>query len=312
MYKRALAMSGSLLAVGMITAAVAPGAAQADAAATSSAAHSAPVYLAAKLVGENEVPVKGGPAVGDKNGSAFAVFEINGDQVSYAVKWQGVATPTMFHIHQGKKGKNGDVKIGFFMDGLPKGTTGVSGTVRVTDKALLAGITKNPANWYANVHTGEFPGGAVRAQLYRIRPVNLGSVLAIGNGRRLHAKADGKQEVPAPGQKVGDRNGHAEWLFDIHGGKIDYATLFHGISAPTMGHIHQGAKGKNGPVAVPLFEAPKGLPKGVDGLAGSVSIKSGTAKGIAKNAKNWYANLHTGEFPGGAVRGQLYSANGGW
>lgn len=308
MYKRALALSGSVLAAGMITAAVVPGAAQADAAAT----HPAPVYFAAKLTGTNEVPVKGGPAVGDRNGSAFAVFEIDGDRVSYAVRWTGIATPMMFHIHQGKKGKNGDVKIGFFMDSLPKGTTGVSGTVKVTDKALLAGITKNPANWYANVHTGEFPGGAVRAQLYRIRPVSLGSVLAIGNGRRLHALGDGRQEVPAPGQKVGDRNGHAEWLFDVHGGKIDYATLFHGISAPTMGHIHSGAKGKNGPVAVPLFAAPKGLPKGVEGLAGTVSIKSGTAKGISRNAKNWYANLHTAEFPGGAVRGQLYSANGGW
>ncbi|TDD28512.1 CHRD domain-containing protein, partial [Nonomuraea terrae] len=228
MNKRALALPGAVLAAGLLSAAFVPGAAQADA-----SPYAAPVYFAAKLTGKNEVPVKGGPKVGDKNGSALAVFVIDRDKVSYAVRWEGTATPTMFHIHQGKKGQNGDVKIGFFMDGLPKGTSAVSGTVQVKDKNLLAGITRNPGNWYANLHTGEFPGGAVRAQMYRIKPVNLASVLAIGNGSRFHVKADGKQEVPAPGQKVGDKDGFAEWLFDIKGGKIEYATLFNGIAPPT-------------------------------------------------------------------------------
>ncbi|SDK68404.1 CHRD domain-containing protein [Nonomuraea maritima] len=306
MNKRALALPGALIAAGLVAGALAP-AAQAD-----SSPYAAPVYFAAKLVGKNEVPVKGGPKVGDKDGSAFAVFVIDRDKVSYAIRWNKTDTPSMFHIHQGKAGKNGDVKIGFFMDGLPKGTTAVSGTVKVTDKALLAGIRNNPQNWYANLHTGEFPGGAVRAQLYRIKPVNLASLLAIGNGSRFHVKADGKQEIPAPGQKVGDKNGFAEWLFDIKGSKIEYATLFSGISAPTMAHIHSGPKGKNGPVAVQLFADMNGLPAGVNGLAGVASIKKDTAKGISRNAKNWYANLHTGEFPGGAVRGQLWSAKGAW
>ncbi|MFI7616104.1 CHRD domain-containing protein [Nonomuraea terrae] len=307
MNKRALALPGAVLAAGLLSAAFVPGAAQADA-----SPYAAPVYFAAKLTGKNEVPVKGGPKVGDKNGSALAVFVIDRDKVSYAIRWEGTATPTMFHIHQGKKGQNGDVKIGFFMDGLPKGTSAVSGTVPVKDKNLLAGITRNPGNWYANLHTGEFPGGAVRAQMYRIKPVNLASVLAIGNGSRFHVKADGKQEVPAPGQKVGDKDGFAEWLFDIKGGKIEYATLFNGIAPPTLAHIHSGAKGKNGPVAVDLFADSNGLPAGVNGLAGTATIKKDTAKGISKNPKNWYANLHTGQFPGGAVRGQLYSANGAW
>jgi hypothetical protein len=305
--KRFLALPGVVLATGLL-AATAP-AAVAEADATASAA---PVYFAAKLLGKNEVPTSGGPAVGDKNGGAYAVFAISGDHMSYAIRWQKTATPTAFHIHQGKKGKNGDVKVGFFMESLPKGTNAISGTVKVDSRALLAGIKKNPANWYANLHTGEFPGGAVRAQLFKIKPVNLGSILAIGNGGRFHVQADGKQEVPAPGQKVGDRNGRAEWLFEIDGSKIEYATLFHGIAQPTIAHIHSGAKGKNGPVAVDLFADSNGLPKGVNGLAGTVPIKSGTAKGIKKNAKNWYANLHTGEFPGGAVRGQLYWAGGAW
>jgi hypothetical protein len=50
------------------------------------------------------VPVSGGPAVGDKNGSgrpavgdkngnAYAVIRIHGNEVSYAVRWNGIATP---------------------------------------------------------------------------------------------------------------------------------------------------------------------------------------------------------------------------
>jgi hypothetical protein len=31
---------------------------------------------------------------------------------------------------------------------------------------LMAAILKNPHKYYANVHTGPFPGGAVRGQLF--------------------------------------------------------------------------------------------------------------------------------------------------
>ncbi|GAA5061657.1 hypothetical protein HNP84_005875 [Thermocatellispora tengchongensis] len=45
-------------------------------------------------------------------------------------------------------------------------------------------------------------------------------------------------------------------------------------------------------------------------MAGIVRSDAGLLADIAKSPKKWYANLHTGEFPDGAVRGQL--GKGGW
>jgi hypothetical protein len=118
--------------------------------------------------------------------------------------------------------------------------------------------------------------------------------------------------VPAPGAKVGDRDGRAEWLVGIRGTKLYYATIWNKLDPVTNGHIHRGKKGKNGPVVVDLFGDANGLPAGVTGLAGDAPVKRDIAKGILKNPKNWYANLHTTKFTGGAVRGQLHAAHGSW
>ncbi|GLW11994.1 hypothetical protein Misp01_71220 [Microtetraspora sp. NBRC 13810] len=299
MTKRILTVSGLALATALVAASFTPATAQA----------SSDVYLAATLSGKNEVPAAGAK-VGDRNGSAFAVFRIHGKQVDYAIRWQKVAAPTAFHIHQGRAGRNGDVKIPFFGAALPSSLSAVKGTVTVKDSGLLERIRNSPSGWYANLHTGEFPGGAVRAQLHRIRPVSLESVLATGSHATITASADGRQEVPAPGTKVGDRNGRAAWLVWVDGTQVHFATAWKQIAAPTNAHIHRGVKGKNGPVVVDFFAAGNGLPAGVNGIAGTGRASADVAAGIRNNPKGWYTNLHTTEFPGGAVRGQLY--RGGW
>jgi hypothetical protein len=67
---------------------------------------------------------------------------------------------------------------------------------------------------------------------------------------------------------------------------------------PTAAHIHVGAAGKNGPVAVPFtqegnnFKAPPGAKLNAD------QIK-------AFQAGELYFNVHTAANPGGEIRGQL-------
>ncbi len=125
-------------------------------------------FFGSVLTGADEVPVEGGPAVGDKDGHALALMRIQGDRVSYAFTFSGIGTPTLGHLHKGVKGVNGDVKIPFFTQKLADGKKFVFGTVTVADKDLLKGIKANPGNWYFNIHTGEFPGGAVRGQAYKL------------------------------------------------------------------------------------------------------------------------------------------------
>ncbi|MFC8431412.1 CHRD domain-containing protein [Streptomyces sp. NPDC057253] len=124
--------------------------------------------LAASLRGANEVPVAGGPAVGDKDGAALEFIKVKGDKVSVAVKWAGVARPTALHIHEGARGVNGGIKVDFtdLLKSSRRHT--VTGTVKVGDKALLARLKADPNAFYANLHTAEFPGGAVRGQLHKV------------------------------------------------------------------------------------------------------------------------------------------------
>jgi hypothetical protein len=68
--------------------------------------------------------------------------------------------------------------------------------------------------------------------------------------------------------------------------------------APTMGHIHQGAVGVNGPVIVPFtqngntFTSPPGA-------------KLNEAQLAAYRAGNLYVNVHSAAHPAGEIRAQL-------
>ncbi|WP_306321093.1 MULTISPECIES: CHRD domain-containing protein [unclassified Streptomyces] len=124
--------------------------------------------LATSLNGANEVPVPGGPAVGDKDGSALEFVQVKGDQVSVAVKWRGIGRPTALHIHEGAKGANGDVRVDFTKVLGDAKHHRATGSVTVKDAALLGRLTDDPGAFYANLHTGEFPGGAVRGQLHQV------------------------------------------------------------------------------------------------------------------------------------------------
>ncbi|MGP3989692.1 CHRD domain-containing protein [Streptomyces sp. 3N207] len=125
-------------------------------------------FFAGSLNGANEVPAAGGPAVGDKDGKALALMRIKDTKVSFAFSFRGIATPTAAHIHQGVKGKNGDIKIPLFAKKAEEGRTTVTGKVTVKDTYLLDALRSDPNGFYFNLHTGEFPGGAVRGQVHKL------------------------------------------------------------------------------------------------------------------------------------------------
>jgi hypothetical protein len=124
-------------------------------------AHAAIDNYFAALLGANEVP----PAsTGDLDGFGSALVAI--DNVAKTVSWvilaQNIAPITLAHIHQAPAGANGPVKVDF--NGMVTG----SGLFDA-DLALITPATAS--GFYVNIHTGEFPGGAIRGQLQYVGTV---------------------------------------------------------------------------------------------------------------------------------------------
>ncbi|WP_034215685.1 CHRD domain-containing protein [Actinoplanes subtropicus] len=261
-------------------------------------------YFAAAMTGKQEVPVAGGPAVGDPDGSALGLIRIQGDRVTFFASWKNQRAATLFHIHEGPRGKNGPVKVGLLTTALPDTVTSVAGVTTIADATVADAIVARPGNFYLNLHTAEFPGGAARGQLY---PVRGGQLLALLKGGRFEAFMSGDQEVPvAGGPAVGDPDGRAAGFVSARNGSLTYSFAWAKISEPTLGHIHRGVKGVNGAVVLPLFGTP--MPEGVVAVSGTVpQVDPGLLTEIKHDPRGFYLNLHTKEDPGGAVRGQLFA-----
>lgn len=114
--------------------------------------------------------------------------------------------------------------------------------------------------------------------------------------KTISVKLDGKQEVPA-GSPTG--SGTARISLDATKGQVCFSLKWSNIQDPTASHIHKGAKGKAGPVVVPLFGNPPAL------HSGCVKAKKSLIKAIQKKPAAYYVNVHTMDFAGGAIRAQL-------
>jgi hypothetical protein len=108
--------------------------------------------LTAALSGANET------AGGDPDGTGSFTVEIDADSgdFCYTIKAAKIAAPTMVHVHSGAAGA----------DGPPVVTLSMGEDLCIAaEPDVLRPIVANPAGFYVNVHTGDFPKGAVRGQL---------------------------------------------------------------------------------------------------------------------------------------------------
>jgi hypothetical protein len=115
--------------------------------------------MAAALNGGNERPTPGDP---DGNGFALVIVDPVAGTVRYALFVANIGAPTMAHIHRGTSDVAGPVVVNF----NPSFSNGTAvGTVTTGANPVLDEIVANPGGFYVNVHTGDFPAGAVRGQL---------------------------------------------------------------------------------------------------------------------------------------------------
>ena len=109
----------------------------------------------------------------------------------------------------------------------------------------------------------------------------------------MQVNLSGAQEVP-PANSQGTGTGSFRVASD---GSISGSVTTTGVQG-TMAHIHQAAKGQNGPVIVPLT-------KNGDTYTVPDGRKLTPAQMDALKQGNLYVNVHSDKYKGGEVRAQL-------
>jgi hypothetical protein len=229
------------------------------------------------LAGENETP-SGDPVA---TGSATIRVRAGQPRVCYQLTAHDLSGPAAAaHIHRGAAGVAGPVVIPLRTPNAAGKSSGCAKAARSLVKAMLA----HPSKFYVNVHTAEFPAGAIRAQLAGNRTV-LGTI--------LHLQLKGTTEPTATGTAV--------LRIRKDAGLVCYRLRVANVTLPTVGaHIHKGAAGVSGPVVVPF------TPPGANGTSsGCTTAATSLIDDILANPAGYYVNVHTKEHPAGAIRSQL-------
>jgi hypothetical protein len=86
---------------------------------------------------------------------------------------------------------------------------------------------------------------------------------------------------------------------------ICFGLVVRGLDAPTGAHIHSGKRGVNGPIVIPLTAPGSGSPGTSSACVGG--IDTALVDDLLKHPGKYYWNVHTTAFPGGAIRGQLFT-----
>lgn len=129
-------------------------------------------------------------------------------------------------------------------------------------------------------------------------PLSLGAHLQV---ETFTATLSGGSEVPPI---TSSATGTATVTID--GNQLTYKIEVKNLDNPTMTHIHQAARGLDGPPVVPLWSGQK--PIGFTGVLteGKVTVKPDVIAAI--RAGKTYVNVHTKVHPSGELRGQLEPA----
>lgn len=112
----------------------------------------------AQLAGGNEP----GPSATSGSGTALIRLDTADGLVCYDLKVSGIEPALAAHIHHGPAGVSGPIVVPLVP---PSQQTGESKGCVQADASLIADIRANPSQYYVNVHTQSFPGGAIRGQL---------------------------------------------------------------------------------------------------------------------------------------------------
>lgn len=116
--------------------------------------------FAATLSGASEVP----PGDADGVGTAHISIDDATNRICTHLEVRNIGPVTAAHIHQGAAGVNGPPVIT-----LDAPDDNDSDDCDGVDNDLLDAIRRTPANFYVNVHTADYPNGAIRGQIFNVQ-----------------------------------------------------------------------------------------------------------------------------------------------
>ncbi|KAJ1457616.1 CHRD domain-containing protein [Pelagophyceae sp. CCMP2097] len=228
------------------------------------------------------VKVDGAQVVGDGTTTGFGLVQLHYYQqkVCFSLHSQGVSATSM-HIHSGVSGASGGVALAFgdfITEASTDGGFDVDRGCADYTAALIEVVLSAPAAFYFQAHSAAFPGGAVRGQLE--------------SNAEMSIPLEGSQVAPGSGSTTA--SGNIELFF--YNQKVCFMLEVAGLT-PTAMHVHSGVAGAGGGVVVDFPHVAEGL------LEGCV-VTTPTAALLDPAA--FYVNVHSAEFPNGALRGQLF------
>ncbi|MEO2267329.1 CHRD domain-containing protein [Pseudoalteromonas sp. YIC-656] len=188
------------------------------------------------------------------------------------------------HIHDGDLGANGDVAFAFEAAG--EGMYEVA--ITELDEALIADLMDG--DWYINLHTDAYADGELRAQIV---PETTSIITFALNG---------SQQVP---MNDSDAIGYGYASYDSASTELRLRAVTMGVDDATAAHIHTGALGMNGDVFVVLEQDDVVMTDWV--TPEGTTIDSDTLALLLDGGH--YVNVHTPEFTGGEIRGQILTNN---
>jgi hypothetical protein len=239
------------------------------------------IRIAAAMTSANETPTPKGDVSGARGiFTASLTKTATGASMEWRLEFSNLSGNAIAaHVHVAAPGQAGPVRVPL----CAPCTSGVTGTANI-DAAVLEAIQNNRT--YVNVHTPTNPAGEIRDQVSAVA------------GIRTTLRA--AQERPRPKGKVRRAQGTFTATVTKSGdsGVINWRLTFSKLTGRAVAaHIHSGARGKAGPVIVPLCAPCRNGARGRATVDASVlnSLESGRS----------YVNIHTKKNPAGEVRGQL-------
>lgn len=200
------------------------------------------------------------------------------------------------HLHTGYAGQNGGVEISLTPTLNEDNRSGTFLAEDNTFPNVDAEIVQTLADrgHYLNIHSEDYPGGEIRGQI--VPEANI----------YFYAPLSGMNEIP---QNASQATGAVlvEWYADSV--SIAASGSFNGLGSDyntdVGSHLHAGLAGQNGGVEIGLTpDLSEDLRSGTYSPADNEFTLTEEQVGLLVN-RSLYANIHTQEFGGGEIRGQV-------